>query len=720
MWAADEKAGFDDWRSIGDVAADAGRRRHRLLARRRRHRDRLDRRQRVRRRRHLRRPRRLPHDRRRAHAGSARPASRTASSPSRSRSTRRTRSVVYAATGAGLFRSADAGATFANVEPADGQGRRAGQPNCTGAAPDKEGCALANMVTDVVVQGPRNDKTAGAAPGSVVAAVGWRAGTSRARRPRATRTASSRRPTTASTAPPTAPPARSRRSTRAAPACPSGPRTASRPGPHRPRRARRGDGRRSRITSYLYAIVEDARALPRRHRRDRHPRGGDRARCPATPCSTASTSRRTSARRGRGWPTPSSSRTRQRLRADRHGVRDALLPGRAGLVQPPDRAGPDAPDGGRRARRGWCSASRRSGRTKVDGPLNGPTQFDVVGPYFAGDTCLFLNTGLPDCPTTRAARAATRPRTRTSTRRSGSRRRRRRDARRSATTAASTRSTPRAARRCRADNWGRGANRGFNTLLPYDAQVAKDGTIYAGLQDNGELKIEGDGKQYEVYGGDGAFSAVDPDDSKIAYESYTNNAISKTTDGGKTWNDAAAARGHVPVHQPVHDGPGRREPPDHGGHEGVGDHQRRRRRGRRSTTSERAPSPATPRAAAGDKDPRQLDVGDRRARARPGAAVGRQERGLRLRRASAPPSGPRRRHATRPAPTSTSRSRSAPDEGNGKATIEVSWADGDQRLGSRRLPQGRAISSSRPAVRPEPAGHQGDGRAQPAASRATT
>ena len=30
------------------------------------------------------------------------------------------------------------------------------------------------------------------------------------------------------------------------------------------------------------------------------------------------------------------------------------------------------------------------------------------------------------------------------------------------------------------DEWGRGANLGFHTLLPYDAQVAKDGTIWAG------------------------------------------------------------------------------------------------------------------------------------------------------------------------------------------------------------------------------------------------
>ena len=63
------------------------------------------------------------------------------------------------------------------------------------------------------------------------------------------------------------------------------------------------------------------------------------------------------------------------------------------------------------------------------------------------------------------------------------------------------------------DNWGRGANGGLHTLLPYDAQIAKDGTVYMGLQDNGELKIEPDGKQFTIYGGDGFFSAVDPDDS---------------------------------------------------------------------------------------------------------------------------------------------------------------------------------------------------------------
>jgi len=39
------------------------------------------------------------------------------------------------------------------------------------------------------------------------------------------------------------------------------------------------------------------------------------------------------------------------------------------------------------------------------------------------------------------------------------------------------------------DRWGTGANVGLATLLPYHLVVAKDGTVVAGLQDNGEMKI---------------------------------------------------------------------------------------------------------------------------------------------------------------------------------------------------------------------------------------
>jgi hypothetical protein len=56
-----------------------------------------------------------------------------------------------------------------------------------------------------------------------------------------------------------------------------------------------------------------------------------------------------------------------------------------------------------------------------------------------------------------------------------------------------------------------------------------------GLQDNGEQKVEPDGTTYTVYGGDGFFTAVDPNDANTAYEEYTAGVISVTKDGGKTW-----------------------------------------------------------------------------------------------------------------------------------------------------------------------------------------
>src|SRR4051812_2949296 len=84
-------------------------------------------------------------------------------------------------------------------------------------------------------------------------------------------------------------------------------------------------------------------------------------------------------------------------------------------------------------------------------------------------------------------------------------------------------------------HWGEGANKGFHTLLPYGAAMAKDGTVYAGLQDNGQLKILPNGEQHDTYVGDGTFALVDPKDSKIAYDELPNAGINVTTDGGSTW-----------------------------------------------------------------------------------------------------------------------------------------------------------------------------------------
>ena len=48
--------------------------------------------------------------------------------------------------------------------------------------------------------------------------------------------------------------------------------------------------------------------------------------------------------------------------------------------------------------------------------------------------------------------------------------------------------------------------------------MAKDGTAYAGLQDNGELRSRAGGTQFMTHDGDGTFSAVDPDNSNAVYE----------------------------------------------------------------------------------------------------------------------------------------------------------------------------------------------------------
>jgi hypothetical protein len=88
------------------------------------------------------------------------------------------------------------------------------------------------------------------------------------------------------------------------------------------------------------------------------------------------------------------------------------------------------------------------------------------------------------------------------------------------------------------NGWGRGNNEGFHTLLPYGASMAKDGTVYAGLQDNGELKITPDGKQFTTYVGDGIFSVVDPDNSKVAWGELPATPVYYTTDGGQTWTQS--------------------------------------------------------------------------------------------------------------------------------------------------------------------------------------
>jgi hypothetical protein len=85
------------------------------------------------------------------------------------------------------------------------------------------------------------------------------------------------------------------------------------------------------------------------------------------------------------------------------------------------------------------------------------------------------------------------------------------------------------------DNWGDGLNATLPTIQPYDAEMAKDGTVVSGLQDNGEFKIAPSGHEAEIYGGDGFWNTIDPTNSKNIIEEYTYGQPSISTDGGNSW-----------------------------------------------------------------------------------------------------------------------------------------------------------------------------------------
>jgi hypothetical protein len=189
---------------------------------------------------------------------------------------------------------------------------------------------------------------------------------------------------------------------------------------------------------------------------------------------------------------------------------------------------------------------------QTDVPQTGKSSFHAIGRYFAGDTCLFLLTNVPVCPTDRddpldetttthpdqqSAIIIPQPDPETEG---------------GALLVAGNDGgvyTQLATEGDDFDNahWGKGANTGFRTLLPYDAVQSDDGTVWMGLQDNGTAKIQdvrdpktkkiiARQRQIETLGGDGFFVGVDPINSDLAYGEYTYGAMSGTENGGITWN----------------------------------------------------------------------------------------------------------------------------------------------------------------------------------------
>lgn len=90
------------------------------------------------------------------------------------------------------------------------------------------------------------------------------------------------------------------------------------------------------------------------------------------------------------------------------------------------------------------------------------------------------------------------------------------------------------------EGWAFGHNQGMYTLLPYGLGVAKDGTVWFGLQDNGSGHIEPDtGFSIQDHGADGFYAEVDPDNSDIAYTESQVGGLRRTKDRGDTSSSIA-------------------------------------------------------------------------------------------------------------------------------------------------------------------------------------
>jgi hypothetical protein len=423
--------------------------------------------------------------------------------------------TVYAATSVGLLRSIDGGKSYVNVNLPTGpcagiQGGTTGHPECL----------LANVVTDVVVATPGGVSTSATA-GTVVATVGWRAG------PRKNSDGTVQSPNNGIY-----------RSTTGAPGSfvkEAAPGFAQQDRIGRVELGTTVGGQQDH--DYLYAIVQDAATLngqldvvdingiP-------DPRGSSQG--------TNLNGIYVSADFGKTWT----------LMADDNAIAknpatgSALVGyGQANGVEPGIQAWYNEwiqPDPSRQTL-GGIPTRLAFGLEEVwqneltAQPMNGPATFKVIGRYFAGQTCMFLGLGLPECPTNRPPTVSTTthpdqqdgiwiP-----------------DGTGGVTLAVGNdgsfyRQHQTAAGEFDNGGWGDGNDTGMNTLLPYGIAAANDGTVWAGLQDNGHLKITPDGKEYETYGGDGTWAAVDPNNSDIAYEAYVYNAMKVTTDGGKSWS----------------------------------------------------------------------------------------------------------------------------------------------------------------------------------------
>ena len=205
-------------------------------------------------------------------------------------------------------------------------------------------------------------------------------------------------------------------------------------------------------------------------------------------------------------------------------------------------ARPDAAGRRTASRRGWRSASRRSGRTSSPAAAERPD-------HVQGDRPVLRRRQLPAprrsaCPPAR--RTASRRRQHDDASRPAGRhldpgRKRRRHARgrqRRRLLQAARRRRPGARQR----PLGRGNQTGFSTLLPYDAAMANDGTVWAGLQDNGEHEDRPRRASSTRRTAATALRRGRPRQQRRRLRGvHVYGDMSATTDGGKTWRSMGPA-----------------------------------------------------------------------------------------------------------------------------------------------------------------------------------
>jgi hypothetical protein len=423
---------------------------------------------------------------------------------------------VYAATGAGLYRSTNAGRTFTNVKLPVG--------DCAGKSNRAKGCLLANIVTDVSIQHPGG--VTEVPGGVVVAAVGWREGAQE--NPDGT----VQSPGNGFYISETGAPGSFEKSSQLGFA----------PQENIGRIEMGAAYGPDQDHNYLYAIVQDAilqtTDLPSIDFPDVSPVGST----PQLP--TALNGIYVSSDFGQTWTIMASG---LELQEPQTGsalvvVTPALASYGPGIqawynmfIQPdPTQATPGVGIPTR-----LIFGLEEVWQNELPVPQNGKSQFKTIGRYFSGDTCLFLSLGapVPFCPTDREDaieftttthpdqhHAAFIP-----------------DGAGGVTLVVGNdggvyRQEAPGGEAFTQSDWGNGANSGFNTLLPYHAAISGDGTIWMGLQDNGTAKILPNGQQIMAQGGDGHFVAVHPDNSKVAFGETPFAGMTATTDGGQNWS----------------------------------------------------------------------------------------------------------------------------------------------------------------------------------------